>query len=507
MSRHVHCALSVLVLTALGCGTSHTAGGDDGGIAFDATAPDAGSHTDGRVAACGDGLLDPMEQCDDGNTTPGDGCDATCHRESYCGDGHVDPGEVCDDGNNASGDGCRSDCQSNETCGNGVRDVATGEVCDDGNNVDGDGCSADCMRVEGCGNGVVAGSEECDDGNISPWDGCGADCRVERSLVLDSLHIGARNQGCDYSGDGVPDNSLARALGIASSLLDMQLNNNLGQNLIVLLSFLDLDDPTAANDSSVSVGWFIGQDADMNPANNLTGSGAFLIDPNALDPTTGRPVAAFVSRLMMHHLSGGPEDVSIPIGFLPLDLKQARITGMTTATSGSLDGIQSGLLCGAVPISDFAFIPASLLDMFTGGTSPPPCDPSVGAATLADILVGGHATFPIGRRQPDVDLDGDGLESYEVTRTGPTGCQPVITACIDGDGTRIEGHSCVLDPRIVDGYSAGLPFTAVGARIVGVGSGMGGSPDAGVGPADAGVGSAEAGVATVEAGVTPVDGG
>lgn len=32
-------------------------------------------------ATCGDGKLEPTEQCDDGNTMPGDGCDATCHTE------------------------------------------------------------------------------------------------------------------------------------------------------------------------------------------------------------------------------------------------------------------------------------------------------------------------------------------------------------------------------------------------------------------------------------------
>jgi cysteine-rich repeat protein len=31
---------------------------------------------------CGNHRLESSEQCDDGNTTPGDGCDATCHRET-----------------------------------------------------------------------------------------------------------------------------------------------------------------------------------------------------------------------------------------------------------------------------------------------------------------------------------------------------------------------------------------------------------------------------------------
>jgi len=32
--------------------------------------------------ACGDGIVDPGEECDDANTSNGDGCDASCHVES-----------------------------------------------------------------------------------------------------------------------------------------------------------------------------------------------------------------------------------------------------------------------------------------------------------------------------------------------------------------------------------------------------------------------------------------
>ena len=75
---------------------------------------------------CGDGLInEPNEQCDDGNSIPGDGCSGTCQIEPYytcatpgqpcvstivCGDGVVGPGEECDDGNTMSGDGCSSKC-------------------------------------------------------------------------------------------------------------------------------------------------------------------------------------------------------------------------------------------------------------------------------------------------------------------------------------------------------------------------------------------------------------
>jgi cysteine-rich repeat protein len=57
---------------------------------------------------CGNGILDPSEECDDGNNTNGDGCSATC--TSVCGDGKLVGKEECDDGNAANGDGCSSTC-------------------------------------------------------------------------------------------------------------------------------------------------------------------------------------------------------------------------------------------------------------------------------------------------------------------------------------------------------------------------------------------------------------
>jgi cysteine-rich repeat protein len=125
-------------------------------------------------ALCGNGVIDPGEQCDDGNTAGGDSCSSTCQLE-VCGNGIMDPGEQCDDGNLVNGDGCSSTCE-NEVCGNNI--VDPGEQCDDGNLVDGDGCSSTC-QLEVCGNGVVGPGEQCDDGNLDNGDGCSSTCQLE----------------------------------------------------------------------------------------------------------------------------------------------------------------------------------------------------------------------------------------------------------------------------------------------------------------------------------------
>lgn len=117
--------------------------------------------------------------CDsDGNPQTSEACgfDGECVA-TECGNAIIEPGEQCDDGNTVSGDGCE-DCLIVAVCGNGFLEFP--EECDDGNTVGGDGCEADCRVIPVCGNGIFEGEEECEDGNTQPGDGCDASCRFER---------------------------------------------------------------------------------------------------------------------------------------------------------------------------------------------------------------------------------------------------------------------------------------------------------------------------------------
>lgn len=89
-------------------------GGDDDGENCSGIGADCGSGTCEAVTTpcCGDNVTDydadghnDAEDCDDANTTSGDGCSSACLYEgssvsyddpSYCGDGHVGTGEECD---------------------------------------------------------------------------------------------------------------------------------------------------------------------------------------------------------------------------------------------------------------------------------------------------------------------------------------------------------------------------------------------------------------------------
>ena len=116
----------------------------------------------GDPSKCGNGVMDPGEQCDDGNKTPGDGCSAICQ---------IPAGWTCT--------GSPSVCNMAGVCGDGI--LGATEACDDKNTAAGDGCSADCKKVEtgyecrvpgrrcvpACGDGKNIGGEACDDGNTT----------------------------------------------------------------------------------------------------------------------------------------------------------------------------------------------------------------------------------------------------------------------------------------------------------------------------------------------------
>eukprot|EP01090_Pellita_catalonica_P020409 TRINITY_DN728_c0_g1_i3.p1 TRINITY_DN728_c0_g1~~TRINITY_DN728_c0_g1_i3.p1 ORF type:complete len:396 (-),score=71.64 TRINITY_DN728_c0_g1_i3:80-1267(-) len=122
-------------------------------------------------AICGDGIVGPDEQCDDGGIIPGDGCSASCQNEE-CGNGIVDPKEECDDGNDNNHDQCTNTCKL-ARCGDAI--VGPGEECDDGNGDNIDACTNQCKKAV-CGDHIVSLDEECDDGNRNDHDACTNEC-------------------------------------------------------------------------------------------------------------------------------------------------------------------------------------------------------------------------------------------------------------------------------------------------------------------------------------------
>jgi cysteine-rich repeat protein len=422
---------------------------------------------------CGNGVIEAGESCDDGNDVTGDGCTPDCLLEAGCGDSVIDAPEICDDGNHLDGDGCRGDCASDESCGNGDLDLGAAELCDDGNTDDGDGCSGDCTVVEGCGDGTMSGSETCDDGNLARWDGCGPDCRSEQSLVVNTLQVPAATVGCDLNADGAPDNLFATALGRILGIQNAQLQTSIdGGALLLLLPFYGLDSATSDDFFVTSVATAL--DADTDRMNNFTGSAELFAHLDSLRGD-GLPRTVFPARIASSMLTAGPADLDVLLIVsteypATMVLRNATVTGRIVGSGATITRIEDGQICGALPMNGLAAYDNPLQGV-TGFEAVGGCDGQE-TTSFADVAVAGAsllglATTPI---QPDVDVDRDGLERFEVLREGPAGCQPVIIACIDGDGTRVEGADCDLDPRFADGISSTFTFSAVGANVIGVAS-------------------------------------
>ncbi|HVY30124.1 MAG TPA: DUF4215 domain-containing protein [Polyangiaceae bacterium] len=200
-----------------------TGGADDNG--------EGGSGDMPSQYVCGNGMLEPGEFCDDGNTKDDDGCSADCQvldpdfdcsqvgepctQVVICGDGVLEGDEACDDGNTKDADGCSADCAMVEdgfecvrpgkecvkvsVCGNTVRE--RGEECDDGNVMTADGCDDKCQIEAGfycplaggmcdkqeCGNSIRTPDEECEDHNTNDGDGCSHLCKVEAGWHCNSM--------------------------------------------------------------------------------------------------------------------------------------------------------------------------------------------------------------------------------------------------------------------------------------------------------------------------------
>jgi len=260
------------------------------------------------------------------------------------------------------------------------------------------------------------------------------------AVVVDTMSIASLLSGHDLDGDGTPDNALA-AIPIGLDMINQAIAGAIADGTIsLLMEFRGVEDPTLMVDDTMMTFAIYNGIATAVPGN-------YLVDPISLD-AMGLPMFIFFDAMISNAptmpLFTGSRN-SLPFvfpGFGMFMLVDPRITGNPTP---NFTEVQNGLLCGVIQACSLAMIP----------------DPLFGSGSMLDLMLG------LGIN-PDIDLSGDGLESFTLSMSFPQ----ELVSCTDGDGTVISstpGSPCACDPRIEDGISMAMDFHANGATIIGVG--------------------------------------
>lgn len=401
------------------------------------------------------------------------------------------------------GQGCQTRCLNNFDCGN------EGSFCSQGRCQTECFTDLDCQQPPDCQNNPTAcppkglrcnGVGRCvgsfqlrrdigprqtiipdNDGNIGGWDdrpGSG------RAFIVNQIAIAGRDRGFDIDGicsetTGCIDNFLWRLGELGNDQIRQGL---LGGESLLLLELAGLEENYLGDDTSMTVKIYGARDADdpFFPANNFkippghSSCCEFKINPQSLNgiPSQARARApARIERGRLRSLAPVPIQFTLTVGVPPhpeIRLERVLISGRVPS---KLTEFSEGLLGGAVPVNTLAQTENPYCK-----TVSPRCPVQFTDSTLIDLV-----STLLGP-QPDVDLDFDGLECVrdmngdgaidvccdgygQADTCGGTSCPGPVVAAVDPN----RPSSCSLHPNVADGYSIGITFTAVAAKIVGVG--------------------------------------
>lgn len=284
-----------------------------------------------------------------------------------------------------------------------------------------------------CGSGSIEnlGQDAAPRADYSP-----PECQVEfgKTFVLDEVVIMPAGEGVDITGDGMPDNLLGVLAPLANPVNAADLESGAG---IWLLDFVGWNG-TADDDQSL-LRFYLGVDADSppDPSNNFDGDAQFRIFDRQLDvncqPLTSEDGAMFAGGVATAEAEAWRFVVQ---SAGTIEYRSIHASFQFAETLDSFDGAfgAAWTVCNLSQIAGTAFAGTSALRTIVNNLDQP---------------------------NPDLDIDGDGLEVL-------VGDGEDIVACIDGDGTELLGPECACDPRIADAYSVSVQVHAVPAEITGI---------------------------------------
>jgi len=287
-----------------------------------------------------------------------------------------------------------------------------------------------------------------------PLDSDGYDDPIGSGVVFlaDSFRMSEADEGLDIDGDGESDGVINAAWQPLLPTIDEHFQASVySGRLLLALEMAGLGEPYDGNDPAATLKIYDCDDPDLDPTNNFCdGPGCAEVRPDQDYLDSGQSLFRTAPGPVSGEFFEGDIDASFSIDVDAPQEMTVRQMHMVLSLPSDLSEIRDGILCGVSPVADLDRVVLPLCEYmpaFCVATGVPE------DLTIAEYLVLMH-------HDPDIDMDGDGLERFELD----AGAQ--VAVCYDGDGTEIADPNCLYDPRMADGYSVCFKFHAIPAKFV-----------------------------------------
>ncbi len=464
---------------------------------------------------CGNGTIDPGEDCDFGaGNGAGTGCETSCKfsctkSPDSCSDGNAcngvetcqtvtvsgKTGQKCSSGTPlaacaacGSGGVCVAGSCATSICGDGCVDATKGEQCEPKSTAT---CDASCKTIVPavCGNGIRETGETCDDSGKVNLDGCDATCGFEQSQRANSVKMQRVTDSAGFCTINALGGALSStALGQLQTSLDEGVQDG---SISILFKFLGLDDLSGTADPSLSLGNLTGTPAAAPAGVTYDGRNAldwwYTADAPGIDASRN-PLASLSASIVSKTLDGGPGNMTLVLsltgGPTPLKLSSVRVRSSIGATSKPLSStgatpghlpsehldpaltsfatMTNGKLCGNVSAASLAKVPAP--EAIVSGLFS--CSQGYTASnSMLDILIGGCDIIFVGNQVKKTDPDQVDPTAPAVGAGGPykltaSTSTKKVTGCTDKTGASVDLAKC-LDAAAYSSY-----FTFTTQRVI-----------------------------------------